>query len=125
MSEKDILNMPTLYQMNQKLMENEKKLSGLTIVNKQKHIETYFSKSPCSYYMLLCHDDRDYTIFKLSGPASTSTAAKEVVDCLKNRGDILAIDKVDKTDAFEIWIRAGGKNLCYYLFNYNEGVIEC
>lgn len=120
------INSGTLYEINQNLMANEKKMSGFDILSKQKHIEKYFERQPFSYFMLLCHDARDYTLFKLQDTDSYKNGARELIDCLKNRGTILAIDKVDETNAFEIWIRTDeDKNLCYYLFNYSEGVIEC
>ena len=118
----------TLYEMNQQLMANEKKMSGLDILNKSKYTTKFFEQSPNSYFMLLCHEERDYTLFKLSGIDSATIASKELIACLKNRGDILAIDKAkgNADAAFEIWIRTeNNKNLCYYLFKYDEGVIEC
>lgn len=120
------INGGTLYEINQKLMANEKKMSGLDVIGKQKYIAKYFERQPLSYFMLLCHDARDYTLFKLTKNDSHTAAAQELIDCLKNRGSILAIDKLDETNSFEIWIRTDeDENLCYYLFNYNEGVIEC
>lgn len=123
------INGGTLYEINQNLMKNEKKMSDFDIQSKKKYVEKYFEKSPYSYFMLLCHDARDYTLFKLTTNSSAEIAAKELIECLKNRGMILSIDKVSETNAFEIWIRvlqdSEEKNLCYYLFNYDEGVIEC
>ena len=118
----------TLYEMNQQLMANEKPLTNFEILNRSKSTTKFFERSPNSYFMLLCHEKRDYTIFKLSGLDSATTASKELIECLKNRGSILAIDKAKDNPelAFEIWVRTEeDENLCYYLFNYNEGVIEC
>ena len=44
--------------------------------------------------------------------------------CLKDRGDILAIDE-NEDKAWEIWLNINNQPYCYYLFRYDEAVIEC
>lgn len=125
----------TLYEMNQQLMANEKKLSPADLLSKRKLVKHFFLTNSSKYFMLLCHDARDYTLFNDLDykPFGTTMAEKtanqfteELFECLKNRGDILAIDKVkDNSKVLEIWLRTSeGQNLCYYIFDYSLGVIE-
>ena len=46
-------------------------------------------------------------------------------ECLMNRGEVLEIEKVEETNAFEIWLRIDDEPFCYYLFPYDEAIIEC
>ena len=117
----------TLYDMNKQLMEQiGETLSDLEIGGKQVKLEDWFNWQIDGYAMLLCHELRDYTLFHLYEKANKNppaVAARELIGCLKNRGDILSIDEAPG-NAWEIWLRIDGKPYCYYLFNYDEGVIE-
>lgn len=129
MSEEKI-TIGNLYELNKQLLENEKSLSASKIREKTKSLQTYFSQSSNVYFMLLCNDAKDYTLFRIINDEArierTKKAAAEVIDCLNNRGEILSIEKVNESTAFEIWLRKNDNNIfCYYLFNYDEGVIEC
>lgn len=80
------------------------------------------------YWMLLCHDRRDYTMFNILA-ASSNNALESVVNeirpTLQNRGIILDIE-LQNTGAYEIWIRdiETLENFAYYLFPYDNAVIE-
>ncbi len=52
-------------------------------------------------------------------------AAKEISETLYNRGKILLVDK-QKDGSWEIWIRDSltDENFAYYLFPYDNGVVE-
>ena len=46
----------------------------------------------------------------------------ELFACIKNRGQLLSIEfKAD--GAVEIWIKIDGSSFCYYLFDYEMGMI--
>ena len=76
--------------------------------------------------MLYCKDRSDITIFhmyekeNLNPPA---LAAQECIGCCKDRGDILSIEKQEDGN-FEIWIRVNKEVFAYYLFPYDNAVIE-
>ena len=79
--------------------------------------------------MLLCKEQSDYTIFRFLGDRhrteeSEAAAAILVDECLVNRGDVIVIDEADISQAFEIWLRIDGENYLYYLFPYDNAVIE-
>lgn len=121
-----------LYDMNKQLVEHyESKMSKKTlekIIN--KIVIPYFEESLQNhkYFMLLCHDARDYTVFNIleSDDNSKNIIATELKDCFTARGDIYSIELTQQEDALEIWIKSfsDSKMYCYYLFPYDFGVIE-
>lgn len=115
-----------LYDLNKQIMHEQKAISPLALQPYQDKIEEWFNWSIDSYAMLLCHERRDYTIFHLyekQNPNPPQLAAKELIGCLIDRGDILSIDETEDK-AWEIWLRIDNEEYCYYLFNYDNAVIE-
>ena len=117
----------TLYDMNKQIMQQiGEPLKDLQLASIQMKLEDWFNWQIDGYAMLLCHERRDYTLFHLYQKANKNppaVAAKELMLCLKNRGEILSIEE-DSNQAWEIWLRINDEPYCYYLFNYDEGVIE-
>ena len=116
----------TLYDANKQLVKQiEKPLTHPELATKQFLIEDFFEGIQ-KYAMMLCHEQRDYTVFALDNFSLTAphTAAKEVIGCCINRGSILSIEKTEDGVAIEIWINIDDEPYCYYLFPYDEGVIE-
>ena len=80
---------------------------------------------PSQYWMLLCRERYDITIFNLLSPKSEENLSKELRGALNNRGEIIDFTKREDNN-YEIWIRdfTTKENFVYYLFDYSEGVIE-
>ena len=76
-----------------------------------------------SYWMLLCRERNDYTVFRLEIDLGDFESA--FVECLANRGKVLDITK-QKDGNYEIWIRDvdTNENFVYYFFNYTNAVVE-
>ena len=75
------------------------------------------------YLMLLSNERKDYTVFALRNKNRlelADTLAKEVMECLENRGQIKEFDVKKDANAIEIWI----DDTFYALFVYDLGVIE-
>lgn len=75
------------------------------------------------YLMLLSNERKDYTVFALRNKNRlelADTLAKEVMECLENRGQIKEFDVKKAANAIEIWI----DDTFYVLFVYDLGVIE-
>ena len=117
----------TLYDANKSIMSTKKPLNDLEIASLYPKLEDWFNMIIDTYAMLLCHERRDYTIFHLyekENPNPPAIATKEFFGCLTDRGKILSIDETpDK--AWEIWLKIDNQPYCYYLFRYDEAVIEC
>lgn len=118
----------TAYEINKNLVQKyEKELTEQELEEKEDMIAKFITEKLNFYFMLLCHDKRDYTLFNLNGINDYNTGvktAKELYDCLKNRGQIKGIDRTEDGMAVEIWISDGKESYAYYFFPYDEGVIE-
>ena len=118
----------TLYEMNKQIMaQTAKPLSPMEIVPIQTKLEDWFNWIIDTYAMLLCHERRDYTIFHLyekENKNPPAVAARELIGCLTDRGEILSIEE-NEDKAWEIWLKINDEYFCYYLFRYDDAVIEC
>jgi len=118
----------SLYEVNKQLSSQEKILSQNQIKKRIDEIRLWFRDSIDTYAMLLCHERRDYTIFRVI--ESPAEAANILLECLENRGQVVSIDKDKANTAWEIWLRCGDptsesqEDYCYYLFCYDAAVIE-
>lgn len=128
----------TLYDVNKNLVEkNIEILTEEEIDNKRTLIQDFISKTNNQYYMLLCNDKKDYTVFHRNknkngqywdvcegyvGDRIDKILTKE---CLPNRGDIKSIELTKNKDAIEIWISIEQESFCYYFFPYDNAAIEC
>ena len=125
----------SLYEMNKQLSANENKMGAAARKKAQEMARLWFRDEINTYAMLLCHDRRDYTVFNVTN--SPAEAASILFECIDNRGELVSIEK-DPNGALEIWIRIkiyekndeeniteNQEDYCYYLFNYDFGVIEC
>ena len=74
------------------------------------------------YYMLLSNDERYYTVIIPTGQGATF--GSEVIECLASRGQIKSIELLEN-NSFECWVTHDNDSHVYYLFPYEEGVIEC
>lgn len=116
-----------LYDLNKQIMQDMKPLTELELGGIQAKVEDWFNMIIDTYAMLLCHERRDYTIFHLyetQNPNPPAVAAKEFLGCLTDRGEILSID-LNKDNAWEIWLKIDNIPYCYFLFRYDNAVIEC
>lgn len=118
-----------LYDMNKAFIVNQNTLTSNDIYNQiDKYITAFWLDSPCKYFMLLCREQYDFTLFDFKSNEKTifsiSKANKELYECLKNRGEIKSIELTEKKDAIEIWLAVDKEAFCYYLFPYDAGVIE-
>ena len=122
------VNLGNLYDFNKELMKKEKTIDPI-IFNKQvKEIagDMFFEASNHEHYwMLLCHDRRDFTLFNIIAATEVNDIIEEIKPTLTNRGQVVTIDK-QPNGAWEIWIRDidTKENFAYYLFKYDNGVIE-
>lgn len=117
-----------LYDFNKTLVkETDNPLTHPELAQAQLKLENFFETKVKQYAMLLCHDMRDYTIFHLDPISITSPhfAAREALGCCTDRGSIYSIEPTEDEMAYEIWIDIDDNMYCYYLFPYDQAVIEC
>ena len=79
-----------------------------------------------SYFMLLSHDIRYYTLFSIDENEKVSFE-DEVIACLQDWGTIKDIDWTSSHDSIDCWVRKADDNeiIFFKLFSYDEGVIKC
>ena len=132
MTGESTVELGTLYDFNKSAMKNEKPLDPIVLSRKVSEIAqwAFNDDNNFKYIMLLCNDNKDYTVFNLKAKEikkeeKIKPFLNDLKCCFKNRGMIKAID-LQPDGAYEIWIEDfhSGENFAYYLFNYNYGVLE-
>lgn len=118
----------TLYDLNKGALKDAKALNVKKEIKRlDKELFNFFANH--SYFMLLCNDLKDYTVFALTSTAPRQVQIKEakegLIDCLKNRGELLSIEKTEDNIAFEIWLRIDEEIYAYYFFPYDDAIIVC
>ena len=123
-----------LYELNKINMKQINPIDEKWLYEKLLEISKTIISSNIKYWMLLCRERYDITIFNINNKpnvtpisftADVDFLASELDACFLNRGAVL--DLTDRADgSYEIWIRDAEtqENFVYYLFNYSEGVIE-
>lgn len=118
----------TLYDVNKGIVE--KSVPDLTkeeLEDKKNLIIEFLKDTNNKYYMLLCNDKKDYTVFRRSSKQNIGTELVNILidECLQNRGKTKSIEYTESKDAIEIWISIDGESYCYYFFPYDMAVIQC
>lgn len=132
-SEEIKVNAGTLYDVNKDLVfQTEKAHKGKALSNLIKktvvpYLDEKINTQREEFFMLLCHEQRDYTVFSMSNQRGLSIAqkcAEELKECLINRGYIYSIEKTND-GALEIWIRYKKDDSinCYFFFPYTSAVV--
>ena len=121
-----------LYEMNKQLMEQEPPITSTELQIAKEHLRTWLTEHfNQKYFMLLCHELRDYTLFnldktnswKMAKPQAIYEAAEDIIECMINRGHLLIANQ-QEDGTWELWIRNHEGCFAYYLFPYGEAVLE-
>lgn len=119
---KDV-SLGTSYDINKNLVKKyEKELTNVELADKEKMMLEFTREKFDNYYMMLCHDRRDYTIFHTD--VKEGSVWGELLECLQNRGKIYGIDKTQDEGAIEIWLMIEDEAYCYYFFPYGNAIVE-
>lgn len=124
----NVLNLGTQYEFSKNMVSQLPALNEGNLNSKKEIIKNFIVKQSNFYYMLLCNEQKDYTVFhwnNICDDAGAMEIAKILVDeCLKNRGEIRGIDLTENKDAIEIWLYIDEEAFVYYFFPYDEAIIE-
>lgn len=118
----------TVYDANKQLVkQTDHPLTHPELASKQLFLEEFFEDKVANYAMLLCNEQKDYTVFHLDPKNFTAPhiAAREALGCCTDRGIVYSIELTEDKQAIEIWIEIDEDMYCYYLFPYDKAVIEC
>ena len=142
-NKKQEIEVGTLYELNQQILNQLPAQPQEHLQRQFKYIKNWIIDKQCQYYMLLCREKADYTLFNIDlfksfnlkyaksidflTEVETIVGTKtiqELQECIKNRGTLMSISKALE-DAWEIWIKDfyGNVNV-YMLFECGPMVIE-
>lgn len=134
--EASTLTTPDLYEMNKQIIEQTcaPMMESELISTINSTLPTFIVDNSVTmdeennYFMLLCHEDRNYTIFNvrpyLDKQVPIKYTCEELYTCLVNRGAVYSFEMTEDNYAIEIWLKDNDTMRCYYFFPYNDGVIE-
>ena len=115
-----------LYDINKSLIENNVvALTEEEMNEKKQMIITFLEDTDNHYYMLLCNDRKDYTVFHHLDTNIECLQDVLIDECLPNRGKTKSFELTENKDAIEIWLSIDGESYCYYFFPYDSAIIEC
>lgn len=124
------VSLGTLYDVNKNLIQNAIKALDETALNSKKEIiKNFLRKTNNNYYMLLCNERKDYTIFTIGNIENKEQKIEKlpfvlIDECLKNRGEIRVIELTENRDAIEAWISINDESFAYYFFPYDSAIIN-
>ena len=120
----------SLYDVNKMAMPNLPDLTDEQIDAAKRKI-AMFIKPESQFWMLLNNEKHYYTVFWIKpflgvGNDDSPKIEDEIVECLKEIGNIKSIEQVDE-NAIEAWVidKDDLEAYAYYLFNYDKGVVIC
>ena len=116
------LNM-SLDDMNKQVVSQLSDLDQNGIIEAKTLISEY---AIGNYFMLLCRDINYYTLFAIQNAESNEPKfADEVIACAEEIGVIKSVTLTEDKGAIEIWVSYKDSSIVMYLFNYDEGVVQC
>ena len=124
------VSLGTLYDVNKNLIQNAIKALDETALNSKKEIiKNFLRKTNNNYYMLLCNERKDYTIFTIGNIENKEQKIEKlpfvlIDECLKNRGEIRVIELTEDKNAIEAWISINDESFAYYFFPYDSAIIN-
>lgn len=115
-----------LYELNKTLYKSLPEITFNELQERKKKIANWIGESDNKYYMLLCRERSDYTVFVISD-SGQATVDKEAIDIVCSRGKIKAIEIEENFPErwVQFWIEDNKEIYMYAFFPYDSGVIEC
>lgn len=117
----------TLYELNKQLIKKLPRQSKDVLKNQFINIKLWATENSDKWFMLLCREKADYTLFHCPIKSQTNTVKliKELKLCIEERGFLKSINKAAE-DAWEIWIKDDITNevYMYMLFPCGSMVVD-
>ena len=119
------LELGTAYDMQKGVVSQLYPMTKAAINDALEKVKNMVAKTGNRYYMLLCREKADYTIFNIGTdvPRAYDRLAMELKTCIKSRGRTKVIDAND--EVAQLWIQDGDEVSLYYFFPANANTIEC
>lgn len=91
------------------------------------NIYNFVQNNNITYFMLLCRERNDYTIFNFKDKDMKDYFKDAIKDCIYNRGKPVDIGLAEDGAAFELWLKFPNEDNrvhCYYFFPCDNCIIE-
>lgn len=112
------------YEIQRQLYLKAEKPTDKEMNKKITSVGAWFSTHmECDYYMLLCKELSDYTVFHFNN-MNYEKGMKELEEVLESRGIVKDIRYNANSDAYECWIEKDGEVHMYLFFAYDWGIVE-
>ena len=113
----------TMYDINKQIMAQVPELNQKEKNDAHKIINDFAALTKQRHYMMLCFEERYFTIFEQAKLYDFGSLGAAVFACIGNIGQIKSVSYND-SQAVEIWITTtNGETNCYLLFGYDEGMV--
>ena len=118
-----------LYEYSKLFVNGMSKISEEDLKIGKTLIKNYLKERDQEFYMLLCREIYDFSIFQNELYKTEDWNSEEffsaILDCFANRNMVIkSIDRAEDTAAIEIWVQAEDQPFCFYLFPSDLGVIK-
>lgn len=112
-----------LYELNKQIMSQLPPQDKNVMDHNWTVIGDWFGKDTNRWFMLMCKEKSDFTLFHITDNKFTKTI-QELKEVLQERGQILAIQYQHGEDVFEIWVKCKKEVFMFMLFSAGWMVIE-
>lgn len=119
----------TLYALNKELLRQVEDVA--LDISQITEVSSWATGQPadnsCRYFMFLCREKNDYTIFRIVGEGKEEEFSKQLKRLIYSRGRPSGIVFNETMGGYEFWIKDQSlKNepFMYALFNCNDFIIE-
>lgn len=113
-----------MYDFNQSLYSSLPNIFDTEKEEAKKIIIDYLDHNPSKYYMMLNNESHYYTVYTFPHGFYFDKMTEEIMSIAEELGEIKAIHPAPDNQAIEFWIKTDDECRVYYLFNYENGVIE-
>lgn len=113
----------TLYDINKQIMEQVPELKQKEKNDAHKIINDFAAMTKQRHFMMLCLEERYFTIFEQAKLYDFGSLGSAVFACIDNIGQVKSVS-YNNAQAVEIWItNTTGSTNCYLLFGYDDGMV--
>lgn len=119
------ITLGTMYDMQKDAVREMYPMTKAAMNDAYNKVKDMVAKTNNKYYMLLCREKADYTLFNIGEHNATAydRLVMELKTCINNRGKAKIIDSNDEIT--QIWLQDGDEVSLYYFFPANDNTIEC
>lgn len=113
----------SLYEINRQLVTQLPNFEDTQWSGAKAVFTDWYKNLGNTYFLLYGQECHYFTLF-MKSPDTEENLFDVLKECLINVGPVKAFDITENKDAVEIWVEVDGIATCFYLFNYDDGVVK-